>query len=284
MKNCPYIEFGGLEGLGLGAGVKAVVYRRVDTASKFGLSERLLLEVAILCGNDFTSEHAHKDPPEFLDAPVLPPEDLNKSAISIISAVCEWMRTQDAGFEAEPARASELGIAIRYSRAFYELEDLSVYRVELEQYRKSVNYVSKKESMSANLSGTEKAAFASWMAARTGSESADVGISVLNYVSSKTASAKGRMVALNGSAVPIGEDHMSAFSRMLEVTARPSASYESDPIRASTKALPIPSWGDLMVAHAYQCLALRTVQEREAEHTLNAPEYQVIILNLQSRV
>jgi hypothetical protein len=290
MENCPYIEFGSLQTAPEG-GALAAVHRRAATASSLGLSERLLLEAAVLCGNDFTSEYALAPPgpgSEFLDAPPLSEE--NKSAIATVSAVIEWVQSKDAAFEALPARAgSELDIALRYSRAFYGLQDLSPYRAELQQCRHAAGHTAQEESLNASLSDEEKADLTAWLAARAEGEgegesaASQYGQLVLQYVSSKPVGPRGkggkgggRVVVLYGSDVPVGEDHAAALAGMLAALAGapPSAAYESDPVRAGDRARPAPSWGDLMAAHAYQLLALRAVRGREEAGRGPLPQFQ----------
>ena len=256
MKDCPYIEFGTL--LKASDKCTSVVYRRAETAHKLGLTEHMLVELCILCGNDFSSEYPYHNR-LYDDCPHLDTETV-KSRFSTIMSYVSWLNTKDPNFTLSSAKNKELDIASNYSRAFYQLEDLTCHTKELLAFRKINNYVIPKSSMSVLLSSGEMSNVLSWVQANESGKSP--GEVALQYMFAKSK----LTIELNGRSVVTAPDHLSALSSMLSITTDISASYKENPIRAMAKALPVPTWGDVMVAHTFQCLAREISKQIPCDH------------------
>lgn len=242
MKDCPYIEFGTLIYDTLT--VRAVVYRRSNTAALLRLpSERLLVEMCIMFGNDFTSEYAQYTPSPYAESPAF-------QQASAVSSYVDWFSTVDPSYKAESITNVELSIAIKYSRAFYELENLDIYRSELKAYRIANSYCEPQLEMSFSLSIEEKDRILGWYLENRMPTGKTSGMIALRYLERK-------IVDLNGSEVHISHEHFEAFSKMLDVTM--NSDYTAHPFRISMKWLPIPSWDDLLASHVFQLVMLQLV-------------------------
>lgn len=258
MKQCPYIEFGSLEIVE--GGVAAPVYRRDQTAAAFGLSEELFVELCILCGNDFTSAHDRSD---YKDAP--------SSDIAGISAVVEWLGAQEAFYRAQAVEEGENEIALQYTRAFYELEDISVYQRELEAYRQTIGYTKPSARMSMSLSREEADKLKVWTEMH---DPRSPGRAILQYLSEKVTEPNGASVLLNGCAVVLSPDHIEAIDRTLAVVSQPALDYSNLPLRVDRlkkRGCDIPPWQDVLAGHAYQLLVSALMDE----DTLKEPSCQV---------
>lgn len=260
MRDCPYIEFGTIDKTTR----SAVVFRRATTASLLGLHlEQQLVELCILCGNDFTKSPRF-DASQYIEAPPCSTEK-SRSDESLVASSVEWLRLQGPDFKAESVKNAELRLAIQYSRAFYDLDDLRELRDELQNYRDSISYSKPLSKLSMKLSLQQKENFDTWIKARA-PRNISPGRVVLEYFESQKFSLEELPVTLNGSMAFISANHICAISRMLDIIADPAViDYSSNALRLSARyvPIPIPSWKDVIASHIYQMLVIYTLDYSE---------------------
>ena len=172
MKDCPYIEFGKIKLNGMERSqtldksykqVSACVFRRSATASLLGLSDSQLVELAIAAGNDFTECYSRTN---FRDVfGTLQLEDF-KYIGDFIKKVLESLRELDAKYRVSSSNR-ELDLAIRYSRLFYNLFDVSGVVLELQRFRDSINYEAPSTALSVNISTAESNNIKQWFSSKS---------------------------------------------------------------------------------------------------------------------
>eukprot|EP01041_Mallomonas_annulata_P005183 gene5183-10365_t len=128
MKDCPYVKFGSLsKPMGYSDGCMARVWRRSELAADLGLSESQFVELALLIGNDYTGVfprsqlQLHTETSSCIHFPC----DGNCSVKSI-DVMVEYIRSLPSNYKLTSSNTS-LQIALEYSRALYELRDISSY-------------------------------------------------------------------------------------------------------------------------------------------------------------
>lgn len=282
MKDCPYIEFGTVNCTVDVEAAAAIVYRRSETAMHFGLSEQQLVELGILSGNDFTIEYCNAG--ELSEFPTTADESYHSNAKNTVLSNCDWIKSKGGGFlVTSTGETVEVDIAIRYSRALYELQDIEPFRRELETHRKSIHYISPDVPFSVGLSKKESSKLAVWIArnpmlARVENQQS-VGSCALRYIADRLSETPSETISLNSFEVHFLNEHLEAFRCMFvdilalrsglgkegsaggyltESAATPKLPTEkkgSDrKTRASAAVNETPQWKDVLVVQGYQGL------------------------------
>lgn len=113
MKDCPTILFGDLDDV-IPNQINAVVWRRKYIADSLNLSESQFIELALLVGNDFTSEMNWN---EFDNVP---------SQSSTIGEIIDFIQSQSPDYQVT-SPYYQTNLILQFSRDFYQLNDLTIY-------------------------------------------------------------------------------------------------------------------------------------------------------------
>jgi hypothetical protein len=270
MTACPYIEFGQLwpatgseesdkPAKKQGNLVKALVHWRPTTASALGLSEAQLVELSILCGNDFTVSFPMS---LFRDGPPKAVQELSESgrASQLISAAIAWLLSKPLLYRLSSTHP-ELSLAIRYSRLYYNGLDTKRLVSELEEYRLSNSVVYPRPSMLVSLSGAAKERFKAWLQAHaspgnttsTSTLGLPAGSTVASYMEHLVDSADGA-IELNDGVICLKPHHAVVIRDMLATLSRNGSSSSSFSPRPTLPQGYVPQWSHVLLATAYQNL------------------------------
>ena len=216
MKDCPYIVFGTLFSTQKSASIHtigtAVVWRRSRLAKSLGFTdEQQLVEWAILIGNDYTK---HFTKSSFIGYS----NSYNRqNEFSSVEIMRKFIATQKPPYRLSSADA-ELELAINYSRAVYNLLDLTLYENLGDLHRSGGRADADDENSDGySLTSVEKKSLNTWRRTgrRTSKRSDSVGLHVISflrpYLNDSKVSEMERMQfeAITGA-------HLDAFTLMLK--------------------------------------------------------------------
>jgi hypothetical protein len=183
MKDCPYIVFGTLIHRRTSASSRpigtAVVWRRSRLAKSLGFTdEQQLVEWAILIGNDYTK---HFTKSSFIGYSNSNNEQNEFSSLEIMR---KYIASQKPPYRLSSADA-ELELAINYSRAVYNLLDLTSYEKLGDLHRSGGRIDADDENSDGySLSSVEKSSLNTWRRTgrRTSKRSDSVGLHVISFL------------------------------------------------------------------------------------------------------
>jgi hypothetical protein len=275
MKDCPYIEFGQISRKNESSPPSALVYRRAQTSSWLNLAESQLVELAISTGNDYTELFPRSDYREGLGTMKLDGEGSH----TVIERISVVLRDLSGNYRVSSSNR-ELDMAIRYSRLFYNLFDVSSLVNELDEYRKSTGYVAPSVSLSVNLAEEEHNSIATWMSTKLKSEqySFDVGVSAgrnaLRFLLQKSSKRSPSIaVQLNNGECQLLSLHCAALTDMLnDIESRSSlrgsslegsVSAAASETRPSKRKVSFPIWKNVIIGHAFQSIASSIIKKSQ---------------------
>lgn len=139
MQDAPYIAFGSLTRKhDTIDGISTKVWRRAAIAKQLGLTEDQLVELAILVGNDLSSPFKRSlfiDVPDDMDETMYASKDNN-----IVQRSLKFILQRDLDYKLT-SNNKELQQIIQFSRAFYNLTDISIYPEDPEIDCDSSDYI-----------------------------------------------------------------------------------------------------------------------------------------------
>ncbi len=251
MKNCPYIELGKIETHTGRSPTKAPVFRRSHTASYLQLSESQLVELSILCGNDFTETF------KWSDFSIFPTDSSidDSNAVDKVVAIRDWLLTQDSCIQLT-SDAKDIQISIAYSRAFYNLDDISIFIEQLRSYRLSIGYTVPPVSLSVNMSPIEIDRIERWLK-KIGKKNFvkynSLGSCVIDYLKFSIEKYPTYSLSLNDHNCVITNLQVESFSKMLQcLQLRMGKNLE---ISNRIENIFAPEWKDVMAGQGYQLLS-----------------------------
>jgi hypothetical protein len=183
MKDCPYIVFGTLIHRRTSASSRpigtAVVWRRSRLAKSLGFrDEQQLVEWAILIGNDYTKHFTKSSFIGYSDS------SNGQNEFSSLEIMRKYIASQKPPYRLSSANV-ELELAINYSRAVYNLLDLTSYEKLRDPHRSGGRTDADDENSDGySLSSVEKSLLNTWRRTgrRTSKRSDSVGLDVISFL------------------------------------------------------------------------------------------------------
>ena len=141
--------------------LKAMVIRRDVLAESFGIPETLMVELAILMGNDYVSDidgFTLRNPVSFVEVPIPEKKPFHNKDPSVrLLAFLDLLRSQGAGFQVQ-SRDADIQESLLFIRKLYDLEDMSNYEKQKPTLGQEPSLVSASIGMAEELSEILKSA------------------------------------------------------------------------------------------------------------------------------